>query len=199
MNVSLVLHHTCKQLRSLLKSTIATHIYGTLSCFSCNAPPLDCRQALITAHSTAGGTVWTDKHCRSSSWPQLQCTWRISGLKVLLAKMLTAEVRVGCGNPMGTSALHLLLPFAKLLWLLGEFKQSHTIFGSFAASIGHTVVGHPVFCSQEDHQCLRVQSRIYSQCIPSFTELFCVLCRVKWWLNVKTCRQFATSTTEKTF
>lgn len=132
------------------------HTYGTLSWFSCNAPPLDSRQTLTTAHSTAGGTVRTDKHCRSSSRPQLQsaCGW--FGLKVLLAKMLAAEVRVGCGDPLGAGALHLLLPFAKLLSVLGEFKQCHTIFCSFAASIGHTVVGHPVLCSQEDHECLRV-------------------------------------------
>lgn len=132
------------------------HTYGTLSWFSCNAPPLDSRQTLTTAHSTAGGTVRTDKHCRSSSRPQLQsaCGW--FGLKVLLAKMLAAEVRVGCGDPLGAGALHLLLPFAKLLSVLGEFKQCHTIFCSFATSIGHTVVGHPVLCSQEDHECLRV-------------------------------------------
>lgn len=164
-------------------STIkTTHTCGTLSWFSCNAPPLDSRQALTTAHSAAGGTVRTDKHSRSSSWPQLQSTCRWSGLKVLPAKMITAEVRVGRGDPLSAGALHLLLPFAKLLRILGEFKQCHSIFWSFAASIGHTVVGHPVFCSRKDHQCLRERSRIYSWCFLLLTcrVLFYKLCRWKW-------------------
>lgn len=116
-----------------------------LSWLSCNAPPLDSRQAVTAAHSIAGRTVRTDKHCGSSSRLQLQSPYGWSGLKVFLAKMLTAEVRVGCGNPLGAGALDLLLPFAKLLRVLGEFKQCHTIFCSFATSIGNTVVGHPVF------------------------------------------------------
>lgn len=142
------LHQTCKQPRDFLSAvTFPQHTYGALSRFSCNAPPLDSRQALTTANSTAGRTVRTDKHCRNSSRPQLQRARGWLGLKILLAKMLTAEVRVWCGNPLGAGALHLLLPFAKLLWVLGEFKECHTILCSFAASVGNTVVRHPEVCS----------------------------------------------------
>lgn len=111
--------------------------------FSRNAPPLDSRQAPNTASSAAGGTVWTDKHRGSSSRPQLQSACGRFGLKVLLAKMLTAEVGVWRGDPLNAGTLHLFLPFAKLLGVFGKFEQCHPIFWSFAASVGHTVVGHP--------------------------------------------------------
>lgn len=114
-----------------------------LSWFSRNAPPLNSRQAPNTASSTAGRAVWTDKHRGSSSGPQLQSTCGWFGLKVLLAKMLTAEVGVWRGDPLNAGTLHLFLPFAKLFGVLWKFEQRHPIFWSFAASIGHTVVGHP--------------------------------------------------------
>ena len=121
-----------------------THTNVALLWLSCDAFALDSRQAFTTPSSTAGGTEWTDKHCRGSSRLQLQSPGGRSGLKVLLAKMLAAEVGVGRGDPLGAGALDLLLPFAKGLRVLGEFKQRHTIFWSFATSIGHTVIGHVV-------------------------------------------------------
>lgn len=127
----------------MIKYISTIHTYSMLSRFSRNAPPLDSRQAPNTASSAAGGTVWTDKHCGSSSGPQLQsaCGW--FGLKVLLAKMLTAEIGVWPGDPLNAGTLHLFLPFAKLLGVLGKFEQCHPIFWRFATSVGHTVVGHP--------------------------------------------------------
>ena len=123
---------------------LTTHTNVALLWFSCNAFALDSRQAFTTPSSTAGGAERTDKHCRGSSRLQLQSPRGKSGLKVLLAEMLAAEVGVGCGDPLGACALDLLLPFAKRLRVLGEFKQRHTVFGSFATSIGHTVIGHIV-------------------------------------------------------
>lgn len=134
---------------------ITAHTYSTLSRFGCNASPLDSRQALTAAHSAAGWTVRTNKHRRSSSRPQFQSARGWSRLKVLLAEMLAAEVRVRCGDPLGAGALDLLLPFAKLIMVFGEFKQRHTIFCSFAASVGHAVVRHPVFCSADNQQSIK--------------------------------------------
>lgn len=125
--------------------TITTHCNVILSY---NAPPLDGRQAATAAHSIAGGTVRPDKHCGSCSRLQLQSPRSWSGFKILLAKMLAAEVRVGCGDPLCARALDLFLPFAKLIGVLGEFEQCHTIFCSFATSICHTVIGHPVFSNR---------------------------------------------------
>lgn len=122
---------------------IATHTNGLLSWFSWNGPVLDRRQAATAARAIAGRTVRTDKHCRSSSRPQLQRPRCQSGFKVLLAKMLIAKVRIGCGNPLHAGALDLLLPFPKLFRVLGEFKQGYAIFGSFSTSISHAVVRHP--------------------------------------------------------
>lgn len=169
-----------------------THTCGTLSWSGCDAPALDSRQAATTAHSIAGETVRTDEHCRNSSHLQLQSPWVRFRLKVLLAKMLFAEVRVGRGDPLGAGALDLLLPFAKLLRVLGEFKQRHAIFWSFAASISHTVVRHPVFCSQRGPPIRANASFLLLSCRMFFYEL----CRGKWWLNVTNSRHFSYSTQE---
>lgn len=95
--------------------------YCTFSVFT-SALLLDSRQATSTPHSIAVSTVWTDKNCRNSSWLQFGCSCRMFGLKVLPAKMLTAQVRVWGGDPVIAGTLHLLLPFAKFQRVLREFK-----------------------------------------------------------------------------
>lgn len=179
---------------------IATHTNATLPWLSHNASSLDRRQAVAAANTTAGVTERSDEHCGSSSRLQLQRPW--SGLKVLFAKMLAAEVGAGRGDPVGAGALNLLLPFAELLGVLGEFKQCHTIFYGFAASVGHAVVGHPVFCSAKGLSMKTgVQSRAHIWRIlsaPKCRMLSCEVCRENdddwlmcvFWFH---CRQWITT------
>lgn len=91
-------------------------------------------------------TVWTDKHRGNSSWLQFGRSSGTFGLKILPAKMLTAQVRVWGGDPVDAGTLYLLLPFAKFQRVLWKFKQCHIIFCCFATSVGHTGLRHAVLC-----------------------------------------------------
>lgn len=153
---------------------IISDTYRAFSLLPHCASPLDCRQTLAAAQPVTGGAVRPDKHCGHGSQPQLQrvCAW--SGLKVFLSKMLIAEERVGCGDPLRAGPLHLLLPFAKLIVVLGESKECHAVLCSFATPIGHTVVGHPVFLWGEDHPECNAGST--AQVFPSVR---CSMCSVE--------------------
>lgn len=67
--------------------------------------------------------------------------WRF-GLKTLLAKVITAQVRGSLSQPVRPRPLNLLLPLEIPHRVFGESEQAHVVFVGLSAPIRHTAVRH---------------------------------------------------------